>query len=79
MKEVFFRKDTISAVALFNYSGVTEITSVRFEPPIGGRDQARELAMKAAYEKAKAMAGAVGQSIGRAISIIEVEPSSGPS
>ncbi len=56
-------------------SGVTEINSVRFESSKIReiRDQARELAMKAAYEKAKAMAAAIGQSIGRAISIVEVE------
>lgn len=56
-------------------SGVSEINSVKFETSKirEVRDQARELAMKAAYEKAKAMAGAIGQTIGRAISIVEVE------
>ncbi len=82
-KTVIIRlRDLSKFEALFSElikSGVTEITSVRFETSKirAARDQARELAMKAAYEKAKAMAGAVGQSIGRAISIIEVEPSSG--
>lgn len=38
------------------------------------RDQARALAMKAAQEKAAALAGAVGQKIGRAYSIEEEVP-----
>ncbi|HEV7890390.1 MAG TPA: SIMPL domain-containing protein [Pyrinomonadaceae bacterium] len=39
------------------------------------RDQARDLAMKAAREKAAALAGAVGQKIGKAYSIEEEVPS----
>jgi uncharacterized protein len=54
-------------------SGITEINSVSFETSQLRelKDRARELAMKAAHEKAKAMAGAVGQTIGKAISIVE--------
>ncbi len=56
-------------------SGITEVDSVRFETSKLRelKDQARELAMKAAFEKATAMAGAIGQKIGKAISIVEVE------
>jgi uncharacterized protein YggE len=38
------------------------------------RDQARSLALKAAQEKAAALAGAVGQKIGKAITIEEEVP-----
>lgn len=55
-------------------SGITEVDSVKFQTSNLRelKDKARE-AMKAAYEKATAMAGAIGQSIGKAISIVEVE------
>ncbi len=54
-------------------SGITGIDSVKFETSKlrENRDKAREMAMKAAREKASAMAGAVSQSIGKAIRIIE--------
>ncbi len=53
--------------------GITEINSVRFQTSKLRelKDKARELAMKAAYEKAKAMTGAIGQTIGKAISVVE--------
>ncbi|MBV6495676.1 MAG: DUF541 domain-containing protein [Acidobacteria bacterium ACB1] len=51
----------------------TSISNVSFETSqaIELRTKAREAAMKAAYEKAQAMAGAIGQTIGKAISIKE--------
>lgn len=54
-------------------TGLSEIDSVRFESSdmIPQRKKAREMAMKAAYEKASAMAGAVNQTIGKAIYISE--------
>lgn len=54
-------------------TGLTEIESVSFESSefIEQRKKAREMAMKAAYEKASAMAGAVNQTIGKAIYIAE--------
>lgn len=53
---------------------VTRINSVGFRSSQVRkyRDQARAMAMKAAQEKAAALAGAVGQKIGKAISIEEV-------
>src|SRR5262249_58226568 len=42
------------------------------------RDQARDLAVKAAREKAQALAAALGQQIGRAQSIEEVPESTNP-
>src|SRR5690349_4438135 len=58
-------------------TGLTEVDSVSFESSelISQRKRARELAMKAAYEKAAAMAGAVNQTIGKAIYITESTPS----
>lgn len=57
-------------------TGLSEIDSVRFESSkmIEERKLAREQAMKAAYEKASAMAGAIGQTIGKAIYIAEGTP-----
>lgn len=54
-------------------SGVSEVDSVSFESSksIEYVQQARIKAMKAAYDKASAMAGAIGQTIGKAISITE--------
>lgn len=54
-------------------TGVSSVNSVRFETSKlrENKDKAREMAMKAAKEKATAMAVAVGQNIGRAIKITE--------
>lgn len=54
-------------------TGISEIGSVKFNSSeiIEQRKKAREMAMKAAYEKAAAMAGAIGQSVGKAIYIAE--------
>lgn len=54
-------------------TGVSAVNSVSFETSKlrENRDKAREMAMKAAKEKATAMAAAVGQNIGRAIKITE--------
>lgn len=54
-------------------TGITEINSVKFETSKlrENKDKARDLAMKAAREKATAMAAAVGQPIGKAIRITE--------
>ncbi len=55
-------------------TGITEVDSVKFQTSKLRelKDKARELAMKAAFEKATAMSGAIGQKIGKAISIVEV-------
>lgn len=54
-------------------TGVTEVNSVNFETSklLQYKDQARDMALKAAKEKATAMAGAIGQTIGKAIRITE--------
>lgn len=54
-------------------TGVSEVNSVSFESSEirKHKDKARELAMRAAYEKASAMAGAINQTIGKAILIRE--------
>ena len=54
-------------------TGVSSVNSVRFETSKlrENKDKAREMAMKAAREKATSMAAAVGQNIGRAIKITE--------
>jgi len=54
-------------------SGVTRIESVEFRTTESRqyKDQARALAMKAAQEKASAMAREIGQSIGKAYTIVE--------
>jgi len=54
-------------------TGITEVNSVKFESSElrKYRDVARENAMKAAFEKASAMAGAIGQKIGKAILVKE--------
>jgi uncharacterized protein YggE len=51
----------------------TEIDDVKFETSklIELREKAREMAMKAAHEKAKAMTAAIGQTVGKAIKINE--------
>jgi uncharacterized protein YggE len=58
-------------------SGVTRINTVSFRSSQMRkyRDQARDLAMRAAREKAAALAAAVGQKIGKAYSIEEEVPS----
>ncbi len=54
-------------------TGVTEVNSVSFETSKlrQYKDQARDMAIKAAKEKAAAMAEAIGQTIGKAIRITE--------
>jgi uncharacterized protein len=54
-------------------TGVTEVNSVSFETSKlrQYKDQARDMAIKAAKEKATAMAGSIGQNIGKAIRITE--------
>lgn len=54
-------------------TGLSEVDSVKFQSSElrKHKDKARELAMKAAYEKASAMAGAINQTIGKAISVKE--------
>ena len=54
-------------------SGITRISNVEFRSTQSRkhRDQARAMAMKAAQEKATAMAREIGQSIGKAYSITE--------
>jgi uncharacterized protein YggE len=62
---------------LLDSASVTRINSVSFRSSQMRkyRDQARDLAMRAAREKAAALAGAVGQKIGKAYSIEEEVPS----
>lgn len=54
-------------------TGVTEVNNVSFDTSKlrQYKDQARDMAIKAAKEKATAMAGSIGQTIGKAIRIIE--------
>lgn len=54
-------------------TGVTEVNSVSFETSKlrQYKDQARDMALNAAKEKATAMTGAIGQTIGKAIRITE--------
>lgn len=54
-------------------TGITEVNSVKFETSKlrENKDKARDLAMKAAQEKAVAMTASVGQTIGKAIKITE--------
>ena len=54
-------------------TGLTEVDSVKFETSKlrEVKDQARDMAMKAAKEKATAMAFSIGQTIGKAIKITE--------
>ena len=56
-------------------TGITRINSVDFRTTQNRKlkDQARLLAIKAAQEKARALAGEIGQSIGKAYTITEVE------
>lgn len=61
-------------------TGITEVTSVKFETSKlrENKDKARDLAMRAAREKAMAMAASVGQVIGKALKITEVNLASPP-
>jgi len=61
-------------------AGATNIDEVRFSHSqlTSKKADARVAAMKAARDKAEAMAGALGQKIGRAISIDEVSAFAGP-
>ena len=54
-------------------TGLTEVNSVSFETSKlrEVKDQARDMAMKAAKEKATAMADSIGQTIGKAVKITE--------
>lgn len=54
-------------------TGLTEVNSVTFSTSKlrEFKDQARSMAMKAAQEKASAMAGAIGQTIGKALKVTE--------
>lgn len=54
-------------------TGLSEVESVNFASSQlrKYKDQAREMAMKAAHEKAAAMAAAIGQSVGKAIFVKE--------
>lgn len=76
---VFTLRDITRAEALLSELldyGVTRINSITFSTSKMRqyRDEARALAMKAAQEKAAALAGAVGQRIGKAIIIEEEVP-----
>lgn len=54
-------------------TGITEVDSVKFETSKlrENKDKARDLAMKAAREKAVAMTAAIGQTIGKAVKVSE--------
>jgi uncharacterized protein YggE len=54
-------------------TGITEVNSVTFKTSKlrENKDKARDSAMKAAKEKATAMAGSIGQTIGKALRITE--------
>lgn len=76
---VFTLRDVTRAEGLLSELldfGVWRINSISFQTSQMRkyRDQARALAMKAAQEKAAALAGAVGQKIGKAITIEEEAP-----
>lgn len=62
-----------SLIADIFETGITEINGVRYQTTQirKYRDQARALAIKAAQEKAVALAGEIGQKIGKAFSIVE--------
>jgi uncharacterized protein YggE len=79
---VFTLRDVTRAEGLLSELldyGVWRINSIGFQTSQMRkyRDQARTMAMKAAQEKAAALAGAVGQKIGKAITIEEELPSRG--
>jgi len=77
---VFTMRDVTRAEGLLSElldSGVTRINTVSFRSSQMRkyRDQARDMAMRAAREKAMALANSVGQKIGKAYSIEEEMPS----
>lgn len=77
---VFTLRDVTRAEGLLSEllaGDVTRINTVSFRSSQlrKHRDQARDMAMRAAREKATALAGAVGQKIGKAYSIEEEVPS----
>jgi hypothetical protein len=77
---VFTLRDVTRAEGLLSEllaGDVTRINTVSFRSSQMSkyRDQARDMAMRAAREKAAALAGAVGQKIGKAYSIEEEVPS----
>ena len=79
---VFTLRDVTRAEGLLSEVldyGVWRINSISFSTSQMRRyrDQARAMAMKAAQEKAAALAGAVGQKIGKAITIEEDAPARG--
>jgi uncharacterized protein len=79
---VFTLRDVTRAEGLLSEVldyGVWRINSISFTTSQMRkyRDQARALAMKAAQEKAAALAGAVGQKIGKALTIEEDVPARG--
>ncbi|HEX8146750.1 MAG TPA: SIMPL domain-containing protein [Pyrinomonadaceae bacterium] len=79
---VFTLRDVTRAEGLLSEVldfGVWRINSISFSTSQMRkyRDQAHAMAMKAAQEKAAALAGAVGQKIGRAITIEEETPARG--
>ena len=81
---VFTLRDVTRAEGLLSEVldyGVWRINSISFSTSQVRRyrDQARAMAMKAAQEKAAALAGAVGQKIGKAIAIEEEMPGRGSS
>jgi uncharacterized protein YggE len=71
LKDVSQAENVLSEVM---ESGVTQINSIRFQTSQMRKykDQARASAIKAAQEKAIALAGEIGQKIGKAHSIVEV-------
>jgi uncharacterized protein YggE len=78
---LFTLRDASQAAELLSElieSGVTRINSVSFRSSElrKHRDQARALAIKAAQEKATALAAEIGQKIGKAYSIEEESPTS---
>lgn len=54
-------------------TGISEVESVKFETSKlrENKDKARDMAMKAAREKAIAMTDSIGQTVGRAVRITE--------
>jgi uncharacterized protein YggE len=79
---VFTLRDVTRAEGLLSEVldyGVWRVNSISFQTSQMRkyRDQARAMAMKAAQEKAAALAGAVGQKIGKAITIEEEMPGRG--
>lgn len=79
---VFTLKDVAKAEGLLSEileGGVTRLNSVRFQTSQlrKYRDQARASAINAAREKAMALTAAIGQTIGKAYSIVEDVPQRG--